>query len=88
MKKIIKIIFLLIFIILLFNTSRAEATSGSTVFIGQPITLDSYDNIEITQISEEINEETSEIKSTQIFTNGKWDGPVFQHFPAMSKKEK
>ncbi len=69
MKNYVKITLAILFIIWLFCVSKVDATTGSTVFIGEPVILDSYDNIEITQITEEINEETSEIKSTQLFTN-------------------
>ena len=69
MKKYIKVILSLIFMIFVFSLSKTHAITGSTIFIGEPVILDSYDNIEITQIREEINEETSEIKSMQLFTN-------------------
>ena len=69
MKKIIKKIGFLIFCMLIFNISNVNASTGATVFIAEPIVLDSYENIEITYNYVEIDEEKSEIKNTQIFTN-------------------
>ena len=48
MKKIIKKIGFLIFCMLIFNISNVNASTGATVFIAEPIVLDSYENIEIT----------------------------------------
>jgi len=69
MKKYVKYISILIFAILLLYSNKANASSSATVFIGEPIILDSYENIEITYNNVEINEETSQIKNTQIYTN-------------------
>lgn len=69
MKKIIKKMFFLVFCICLFSISKVYASTGATVFIAEPIILDNYENIEITYNNVEIDEEKSEIKNTQIFTN-------------------
>ena len=69
MKKSIRVFLLMIFFVLLFGVSKVNASAGSTVFIGEPIVLDSYENVEITCNYVEINEEKSQIKNTQIFTN-------------------
>ena len=69
MKKKLKYIVFILFAILLFIYNKTYASSGSTVFIGEPIVLDSYKDIEITQNTVEIDEETSEIKNVQLFTN-------------------
>lgn len=69
MKKYIKIVLLIIFFVFILNINEAKASTGSTVFIGEPVILDDYKDVEITYNYVEINEETSEIKNTQIFTN-------------------
>lgn len=69
MKKFIKYTLLLIFVLLMFMAKETKASTGSTVFIGEPVVLDSYENVEITYNDVEINEETSEIKNTHLFTN-------------------
>ena len=69
MKKLIKYVLLFAFGLILFMTKETNASTGSTVFIGEPIVLDSYENVEMTLNDVEINEETSEIKNTHLFTN-------------------
>ena len=69
MKKYLKLIIPIIFCLIIFGFAEVEASSGSTIFTAEPVVLDSYTDVEITSIDEQINEETSEVKSTQIFTN-------------------
>ena len=67
MKKIvISVMFLLTMLLICGNS---YASSGSTVFIGEPIILDDYTDIEISYNKIDINEDTSEIKNEHIFTN-------------------
>ena len=44
------------------------------VFIGEPAVLDSYEYVEITSNKVVINEETSEVKNIQLFTNSTDEG--------------
>lgn len=67
MKKIVISIMLLLTMLLICGNSYAS--SGSTVFIGEPIILDDYTDIEISYNKIDINEDTSEIKNEHIFTN-------------------
>ena len=69
MKKLIKYVLFFALVLLIFMTKEAKASTGSTVFIGEPVVLDSYENVEITLNDVEINEETSEVKNTHLFTN-------------------
>ncbi len=67
MKKIVISVMLLLTMLLICGNSYAS--SGSTVFIGEPIILDDYTDIEISYNKIDINEDTSEIKNEHIFTN-------------------
>ncbi|MBP3255181.1 MAG: hypothetical protein J6M60_01640 [Clostridia bacterium] len=69
MKKYIIYITFAILFILLCITTNSNASTGSTVFIGEPVILNDYNNIEITYNKVDINEETSEINNLQLFTN-------------------
>ena len=69
MKKFIKYVLFFVLVLLMFSTKEMKASTGSTVFIGEPVVLDSYENVEITLNDVEINEETSEVKNTHLFTN-------------------
>ena len=69
MKKMIKYILFFLFMLLIFTAKETRASTGSTVFIGEPIVLDNYEDVEITLNEVEINEETSEVKNIHLFTN-------------------
>ena len=69
MKKYIIYISFTILFLLLCMATNSEASSGSTIFIEEPVILNDYNNIEITQNKVDINEETSEINNLQLFTN-------------------
>ena len=69
MKKCIKYFLCFIFLLLLFMLKDVRASTGSTVFIGEPIVLDNYEDVEITLNEVDINEETSEVKNMHLFTN-------------------
>ena len=69
MKKYIIYISFTFILLLLCISTNSEASTGSTVFIGEPVILNDYNNIEITHNKVDINEETSEISNMQLFTN-------------------
>ena len=69
MKRIIKLTLPAFLLILLLGAVCAQASSGCTVFLGEPVALDNYRDIEITYNCVVIDEENSEIINTQIFTN-------------------
>ena len=48
---------------------KVNASTGATIFIGEPVILEDYTDVEITYNNVEIDEETSEVKNTQLFTN-------------------
>lgn len=69
MKKYVIYVAFAILLILLGISTNVQASAGSTVFIGEPVILNDYNNIEITYNKVDINEETSEISNLQLFTN-------------------
>ena len=69
MKKYIKYVLIAVLFMLFILATNVEASTGATIFIGEPILLDNYNNIEISYNRVEINEETSEISNVQLFTN-------------------
>ena len=69
MKKTIIISMFFLFGVILLLCGNAYASSSSTVFVGEPIVLDNYSDVEITYNKIDINEETSEIINETLFTN-------------------
>ena len=55
MKKYLKLIIPIIFCLIIFGFAEVEASSGSTIFTAEPVVLDSYTDVEITSIDEQIN---------------------------------
>ena len=69
MKKIFYLLPLVLLILLIFNVTIVNAVSRSVSFVGEPVILNDYTDIEILNNEVVINEDTSEISNKMIFKN-------------------